>query len=78
MTLLHAVRKYAGENMQKTVADFDKIKFADSYSKKRPATIARLQALGSASSFPAGGHLHAPASVDVHQLRGPWQSRLVR
>jgi chromosomal replication initiator protein len=29
------------ENIQKTVADFYKIKVADMYSKKRPASIAR-------------------------------------
>ena len=49
---VHALRKRAGENMQKNVAYFDKIMVADMYSKKCPATIARLQALGSASSFP--------------------------
>jgi chromosomal replication initiator protein len=29
------------ENIQKTVADYYKIKVADMYSKKRPASIAR-------------------------------------
>jgi chromosomal replication initiator protein len=29
------------ENIQKTVADYYKIKIADMYSKKRPASIAR-------------------------------------
>ena len=34
-------RQVGVENIQKTVADFDKIKVADMYSKKRPASIAR-------------------------------------
>ena len=34
-------RQVGVENIQKTVADFYKIKIADMYSKKRPASIAR-------------------------------------
>jgi chromosomal replication initiator protein len=34
-------RQISVENIQKTVADFYKIKVADMYSKKRPASIAR-------------------------------------
>ena len=34
-------RQIGVENIQKTVADFYKIKVADMYSKKRPASIAR-------------------------------------
>ena len=34
-------RQVGVENIQKTVADFYKIKVADMYSKKRPASIAR-------------------------------------
>ncbi|MBN8488376.1 MAG: chromosomal replication initiator protein DnaA, partial [Burkholderiales bacterium] len=34
-------RQISVENIQKTVADFYKIKIADMYSKKRPASIAR-------------------------------------
>jgi chromosomal replication initiation ATPase DnaA len=34
-------RQISVENIQKTVADFYKIKVADMYSKRRPASIAR-------------------------------------
>ena len=34
-------RQISVENIQKTVADYYKIKVADMYSKKRPASIAR-------------------------------------
>ena len=34
-------RQIGVENIQKTVADYYKIKVADMYSKKRPASIAR-------------------------------------
>lgn len=34
-------RQISVENIQKTVADYYKIKIADMYSKKRPANIAR-------------------------------------
>ncbi|UUZ70170.1 chromosomal replication initiator protein DnaA [Polaromonas sp. P2-4] len=36
-------RQISVENIQKTVADYYKIKVADMYSKKRPASIARLR-----------------------------------
>jgi len=39
-------RQIGVENIQKTVADFYKIKVADMYSKKRPASIARPRQIG--------------------------------
>ena len=39
--MLFRSRQISVENIQKTVADFYKIKIADMYSKKRPASIAR-------------------------------------
>ena len=38
-------RQVSVENIQKTVADFYKIKIGDMYSKKRPASIARPRRL---------------------------------
>jgi chromosomal replication initiator protein len=62
-------RQISVENIQKTVADFYKIKVADMYSKKRPASIARPRQI--AMYLAKGTHPKKPA----RNRRAVWRPR---